>query len=341
MSQNEKTEIDWNELVPRIIDDVARELMSDRFISSETDIELRFGNRGSFCVNNREGTFFDFKTQIGGKLRTMIYHLCGFKHRYQVVGWLQDNGFLDGTFTRTTYHRPKTRKTSSTHSDRDMFKYGQKLWAEAKAIPFNQHHPVRRWCIHRNLFPGYKELPPTIRWHEGKGYIIIKLASIQDFIDTYPEPPQLHQFHLISIDSEGRKGKAFKGDDKRTYGQPGVTCVALFGDPTAEQINICEGIADALSIFARSPGATLASITTFHKIKNCEPLITYLTAKGRSVTPSSVFPRHITKNRLALITRVTSFSILGCKEFYEARDFHCSHTSVAVHLTFCFRFKPI
>lgn len=284
MSQNEKTEIDLKTVAPTIIDDVARTLMPDRPIFYETESEIRLGNRGSFSVNKHRGTFQDYETATGGGLLDMIVHLCNFEHRSQAFNWLKEKGFIDGTFTPTQRPRPIARNTTHTHSNRDMFKEGQKLWSEATPIPFYQRHPVRRWCTHRNLFPGYKELPPTIRWHEGRGYIIVALASLQDFINVHPEPPAPRQFHLIAITSDGQKRYVFKGgSDKRTWGRPDITCVSCFGDPMAEQINICEGIADALSIFARSPGATLASITTFQKIKNCEQLITCLTAKGRSV----------------------------------------------------------
>ena len=284
MSQNKKTEIDWNELAPRIIDDVAHELMSNRFNFSETDIELRFGNRGSFCVNKRMGAFRDYEAGVHGGLLDMICHLCGFERKCQAIHWLQDKGFLDGTFTPTQRPRPTARNTTRPHSNRDMFKEGQKLWSEATPIPFYQQHPVRCWCRHRNLFSGYKELPPTIRWHAQRSLIIVALASIQDFIDADPEPPQPRQFHLISIDNEGRKGKAFRGDDKRTWGRPGVTCVALFGNPNAAEISICEGIADALAILDREEGAVIVSTTTFNKLTRCETLMEHLTANGRIVT---------------------------------------------------------
>ena len=194
-----------------------------------------------------------------------------------------------------------------------MFKEGQKLWSEATPIPFYQHHPVQRWCRHRNLFPGYKELPPTIRWHEQSSLIIVALASMQDFIDTVPEPPQPRQFHLISIDNEGRKGKAFKGEDKRTWGRPGVTCVAMFGDPNASEINICEGIADALAILGREEGAVIASITTFNKLTRCETLMEYLTASGRTVT---IFGDNDTAGRDAQEKLASTLHDRGGKVFY-------------------------
>ena len=278
-----RNEIDLAEIAPVIIDDVAHELMSDRSTFHETDIEIRFGNRGSFCVNKHKGTFSDFETDTHGGLLDMIVHLCNFERRSQAMDWLKEKGFLDGSFTRRESNRPMVRRTTSTNG-RDLFKYGKKLWDEAVAIPYAQRHPVRRWCNHRNLFPGYRELPPTIRWHKQRSLIIVSLASVKDYIDSFPEQPQPRQFHLISIDSQGQKGKAFKGEDKRTYGQPGVTCVALFGNPNASEINICEGIADALAILDREEGTVIASITTFHKLIRCETLMRHLTADDRTVT---------------------------------------------------------
>lgn len=272
--------VDIPTLAPAVIEAVAFMLMGDR-PHTETDIDLRFGNKGSFLVNKRLGTFYDFEQNVGGGLLKMICHLTEIEHEKQAVDWLKEQGVIDGTFTpaeRT--HQPKKvlRRTG------DMFAVGLKLWREAEPISFYQQHPVRRWCLHRNLFPGYQELPPTIRWHAGKGYIVVALASIQDFIA--PPPPKPRQFHLIAIDRQGHKRAAFRDlTDKRTYGSPSATCVALFGNPKSTEINICEGVADALAIFARSSKeCTLASITTLHKIKNCPHLIKHLTAKGRNVT---------------------------------------------------------
>ena len=279
--------IDFAQIAIDYIDDVARELMPERLIFSKTDAEIRFGNHGSFSVNKSLGTFYDFEEAVGGGLLKMICHLTNLEHEKQAVDWLQEKGFINGTFTpaeRT--RRPKTQPR--TKATGDMFKVGLKLWSQAKPIPFYQQHPVRRWCLYRNLFPGYKELPPTIRWHDEKSLIIVALAPLHDFISSYPDSPDAKQFHLIAIDRLGRKRNAFPQkaptDDKRTYGTPSVTCVALFGEPNASEINICEGIADAFAIFSREPGAVIASIMTLNKIANCETLINHLTASNRIVT---------------------------------------------------------
>ena len=282
--QKSKIELDdIHTLAPTIIDEVAFMLMSDR-PHTETDLEIRFGNRGSFSVNKRQGTFYDFEQAVGGGLLDMIMHLCDYEHKSQAVDWLQEKGFIDGTFTpapRTL--RPKISRQQATG---DMFKVGLELWQEAKPIPFYQYHPVRRWCLHRNLLPGYKEIPAIIRWHEKKHFIIVALAPIKDFINAYPAPPAPRQFHLISIDRDGNKRFAFREntDDKSTWGIPGVTCMAIIGDPNHNEINICEGLADGLAISTRCPGAVLIAFTTFHKLANCTNTLAHLTAPSRATT---------------------------------------------------------
>lgn len=283
-SQN-KIKID--EIAPTIIDEVAH-LLIDRH-HTETDTEIRFGNRGSFAVDKRNGTFYDFQEGVGGGMLKMICYLTGLEHEKQAFDWLQEKGFIDGTFTPSQRaHRPKAAPRQTTG---DMFKVGLDLWSQSEPIPFYQRHPVRRWCLHRNLLPGYKELSPTIRWHPEykRGVIIVALAPIQDFIDAYPEPPAPRQFHLIAIDKQGRKRKAFKKDDKRTWGRPGVTCVALFGNPNADEIYIAEGIADAIAIYGRQDNTpVIATIGSLSKMANCPKSLDWLSdGDKRAVT---IFP---------------------------------------------------
>ena len=84
-----RNEIDLAEIAPVIIDDVAHELMSDRSTFHETDIEIRFGNRGSFCVNKHKGTFSDFETDTHGGLLDMIVHLCNFERQISSDGLVE------------------------------------------------------------------------------------------------------------------------------------------------------------------------------------------------------------------------------------------------------------
>ena len=212
---------------PLIIEEVARELMPDRPIFYETEREIRFGNRGSFSVNKEIGVFCDHEANANGGLLDMIMHLCGFQNKAQAVNWLKDKGLLTNNFTTDPHrekNRPLARKNGSKTSTngRDYFRLGKKLWDESNPVSFFHEHPVRRWCTNRNLFPQFRPIPNTIRWHDDKQLIIVALASVQGFIEAYPEPPQPQQFHLIAIDEQGKKRPAFTGNtDKRTWGRPG------------------------------------------------------------------------------------------------------------------------
>lgn len=273
-------QVDFATLAPQIIDEVAKALMPDRPISHENDREIRFGNKGSFLVDKREGTFYDFEDYTGGGMLDMIVHVEGLENRKQAVQWLKDHGFLDGPFTSPQHKQPPPQPKTHQNTDTGFFKYGLQLWKESEPIPFSQSHPVRQWCRHRNLFPSDKELPPTIRYHQKNGYIIVAMSSLKDFVNAYPDPPSPRQFHLISIDRQGNKRAAFKGGgDKRIFGQANVTCVALFGDPHAGQIAIAEGIADTLSLTSDFQ-CVVASITTLSKIANDETLVNYLSNKA-------------------------------------------------------------
>lgn len=292
-NSNNSQEIDWEELSRKIIEDVSHRLMSHRshqMIGSS----LRFGNNGSFAVDPANGVFYDHEEQVGGGVFQMVMHLrdCD---KHQAYQWLSGNGYLDGTFNpaprnTTPHNRTQRNRRSNTAGDQDWFQEGLKLWQEAKPIPFYQHHPVRRWCIRRNLFPGHQVLPPTIRWHEGKGYIITALAPIQDFIDACPEPPEPRQFHLIAINKKGRKRRPFPDDkDKRTWGRPGATCIAMFGDPNADEIYVAEGVADALAIFSRHRDTpVIATIGGLPKLANCSKSLDWLSdGDKRAIT---IFP---------------------------------------------------
>lgn len=275
----ETMQVDFATLAPQIIDEVAKALMPDRPIFHENDREIRFGNKGSFLVDKRDGTFYDFEADTGGGMLDMIVHIERLENRRQAVQWLRNHGFLDGPFTSTQHKQPRPQPRAHQSTDTGLFKLGLELWKESEPIPFSQSHPVRQWCGHRNLYPSHKELPLTIRYHEKNGYIIVTMSSLRDFINAYPDPPIPRQFHLIAIDKQGNKRAAFKaGGDKRIFGQSNLTCVALFGNPHADEIAVAEGMVDALSLTSDFQ-CVVASITTFNKIANDETLVTHLSSK--------------------------------------------------------------
>ena len=287
-------EIDWDDLSHKIIEDVAHRLMPHRphqMIGSS----LRFGNKGSFAIDPANGVFYDFEVRVGGGVFQMVKHLldCDDLRAFQ---WLSDNDYLDGTFTpsqrNTIPHNRRQRNRRTNTGDWDGFEAGLKLWQASEPVSYHQNHPVRRWSRNKSGFPGYSEIPPSIRWNSGykQGVIIVALAPIQDFIDSYPEPPRPKQFHLIAIDAQGRQRNAFSGEDnKRTWATPGVICVALFGNPNADEIYIAEGIADAIAVFGKhSDTPVMATIGSLSKFKKCPKSLDWLSdGDKRAVT---IFP---------------------------------------------------
>ena len=67
-------------------------------------------------------------------------------------------------------------------------------------------------------------------------------------------------------------------DDKRSYG-PVSEGVFLLGDPTSERVNIVEGLADALAVYSREPGAVLATLGSNVKLANMPDVIDWLCTK--------------------------------------------------------------
>ena len=283
--------VNWTELAPRIIRDAALELTPDRPLHSETASMICFGTRASLQVNIETGQFYDREKFIGGGLLDMVQHLKGFNNRSQSVSWLDEKGLLNGTYVPSRHNRPQLTRPIQTNKPKqisnkptiDFFEKGLALFKGSEKVSANVHHPVRKWCAHRKLFHPQKEIPSTIKWHKGRNLIIVMLSTFDSYLENYPDLPEPKQFQLLSIDKEGKKQKGFKSnggqvDDKRTYGQSRECCIGLFGDPTASEIVLTEGIADALCQLERFSCA-IAAITSLAKLAGSEPLMESISSK--------------------------------------------------------------
>ena len=60
--------IDWQRIAPEI----AKQILGEP--TSTTSKELRFGSKGSICINLESGTFFDFESDTGGGMVDFIKH---------------------------------------------------------------------------------------------------------------------------------------------------------------------------------------------------------------------------------------------------------------------------
>ena len=279
-------DIDWTEVAPKIIEDVADELMPDRE-SHKDDTRITYGRRGSFVVDIRKGQFFDFENHVGGGLFDMIKHLLDLDTK-EAFYWLKDNGFLSDDY------QPKhaaQRKHLTEHgtgvvipglysNDNKYLDYGKRLWNESESIPQNRNHPVRRWSSHRNLIPSVLAFPDCIRFHAKNNYIIVCMTTLRQWLASNESDVRAYQ--VISIDKSGRKRFHFdKGrNDKRVFGKMGGNGVIMLGNPKDPVVNVCEGLADGLSIYSRVPGMVLIAVTTITKL-NKPNILTALS--GRNV----------------------------------------------------------
>ena len=74
--------IDWQRIAPEI----AKQILGEPTSTSST--ELRFGSKGSLCINLESGTFFDFESDIGGGMVDFIKH-----HNQDVTTILKQFGY--------------------------------------------------------------------------------------------------------------------------------------------------------------------------------------------------------------------------------------------------------
>ena len=269
-------DIDWTEIAPKIIGDVADELLSDRKAVERDDNRTAYGTRGSFVVDKRRGQFFDFEEHVGGGLFDMVKHLTGMETK-EVFKWLTEQGFLDGSYEPKVKSRPKT--VTPPVDDNKYLDYGKRLWREAVAIPFDPEHPVRKWSHQRNLLPDLLAFPRCIRYHQGTQYIVTAMSDLDSWLSPQPK---VKAVQVISIDKDGNKRLHFDDgtNDKRCFGRSGGTGVIIFGDRKSNTVNICEGLADGISVFSRTEGLVIIAVTTISKLKKDEVIDAL---KGRRV----------------------------------------------------------
>ena len=131
-----------------------------------------------------------------------------------------------------------------------------RLWSGAKSIPRDPSHPARRWAARRNLWLECGIWPHAMRWHTGS--IVAAFAPVAEWLEIEtPEPTGVQCLH---IDPDGAPRQDRGGLAKRSHGtMSGAVCV--IGDPlkTSGVVHVTEGLADALAISARKPGAVLAT----------------------------------------------------------------------------------
>ena len=109
-------------------------------------------------------------------------------------------------------------------------------------------------------------------------------APLGAWIEAAPEHPAPSGVQLVHVDADGSPTTDRGGLGKRSHGRLSGAIVAL-GEPlgAAGRVHVAEGIADALAIAGREPGAVLAAGGTSGLARLADPL-------ARLALPVTVWP---------------------------------------------------
>ena len=296
------TQLDWTSIAP----EVALRLKGEPRSKSHT--EWRWGNKGSFAFYLENGTFRDYEAGVSGGVVAMVSH-CEGLDKQSAIQWLKDSNFLPHNNAparpRPPIHKPTPApKPINKPHDHGNLPYGLRLWNEARSVPVQEDHPVRLWS--RRLLAPTTPMPRAIRFHRERGFIVGCVTTLANWLESYPETPMPQALHVIAIDSRGKKRfpADWNGDNKRTFGRVegcGIFVIGNLGDDT---INLCEGVADALAIHEREPGAVIASLTTFAKLITHHLLIKHIATRNPVIFPDmDEAGKHSTDNLTQALTR--------------------------------------
>ena len=163
-----------------------------------------------------------------------------------------------------------------------------RLWRQSVPIGAAPEHPARRWAARRNLWRPGEPFPPALRWlpawNDRPGSIVALFAPLGAWIEAAPEHPAPSGVQLVHVDADGSPTTDRGGLGKRSHGRLSGAIVAL-GEPlgAAGRVHVAEGIADALAIAGREPGAVLAAGGTSGLARLADPL-------ARLALPVTVWP---------------------------------------------------
>ena len=271
--------------------------------------EWRYGNKGSLFVDVDKGLWKDFEADTGGGVLDLVEREIQTDRR-GALDWLKTNGYVEdqkphwrtgGRFKRrssrpipqrrTRAHRPKTPQKPKDNGKQN---FALKLWAEAKEIGEQSEeveHPFWMWATtgdKPNVLHPFCRVPPGIRFHRSRGLIIGGVFPLSDWgRDGIPEGEPV-AVQALAIDENG-ENRYCLGKDKlrrRSYGPIGEG-VFILGDPAHQRVSIVEGIADALAVYSREPGAVLATLGTSKTLPNKPDVIDWLIIKETWLYPDN------------------------------------------------------
>ena len=307
----------------KLMPDVARALLGEPNAKLTKGDKWRYRNKGSLSVDVKEGQWNDFEAGQGGGVLELV-EVERQTDRAGAIQWLKDNGHLPKSPTRrvgrfkrrsarptrhrTRAERPRTAQKPKPDKEKsDMQIFAQKFWAQTEAIGNNAEHPFWRWATVGDK-PGvlhpYCRVPPAIRWTTYRGGAVVAGIFPLNAWGSDGAPFALPvAVQLIAIDGQGNKRYVLgpnKDLDKCSYGEVSAGVFSL-GDPTSARVNIVEGVADALAVYSREPGAVLATLGSNAKLANMPDVIDWLCTRETWLYPDNDENKASEKGTEALI----------------------------------------
>ena len=159
-----------------------------------------------------------------------------------------------------THERGRTRPPAPPVFGTPTPDKAARLWADSRAVTLDTAHPARLWAARRHLWRPGDPWPDAVRWiqwSDGGGSLLAAFAPVPDWRTAHPPTPPAVQ--LVHVGPDGAPRKDRGGLEKRSHGiMAAGACV--IGDPLwrAGLVHVAEGLADALAVASREPGAALA-----------------------------------------------------------------------------------
>ena len=317
MISDHLTNDQWTAIAPA----VAKHFLGEP--TKETDREIRWGRKYSKCLFKASGCLTDFEDNPNRSLTVIeLVERELQTDKGGAVDWLKREGYISESPNRRTVGRSTRRstrparqrttravrpRTAQKPKDSGTLAWTRTLWAQAEAIGNNAEHPFWCWAIVGDK-PGvlhpYCAVPPAIRWTRYRGGAIVAgvfplKAWGKDGIPK-GEPVAVQ---VLAIDTGGNKRFCLgpnKDLNKCSYGDVGAG-VFLLGDPTHQRVNIVEGVADALAVYSREPGAVLATLGSNAKLTNMPDVIDWLCTRETWLYPDNDENKASEKGTAALI----------------------------------------
>ena len=229
--------VDWG----RLMETVARELLGEpnARLSSPARGNLRYGSHGSMSIHipphPRPRVWYDFEACTGGCLIGFVAHVQGMT-REEAIHWLWKQGHLGTPYTclpsigkpdNRDHPRAQRPLPIDSRQGEALRRLAQGLWGASEPLPMLPESPAGRWRDNRNLWRSGHSWPTCLRWipveilrrgwpvpSEVVGAIAAPLATVDAWQAAWPSSPDPAAIHLVAIDSQGHKGRAWQGRDK-------------------------------------------------------------------------------------------------------------------------------